>query len=152
MQKIEISQTQENVFNALLNPSAIAEWWGAKTAIVIKENNGIYAVSWGANIDIPDYITVSIIRNYVPKNGFSLEYLTYKSLKGNLPFEAKMIVYFSITPRTVSTVSLAIRQTGIPSDQIADEYFEGCTKGWNQVLNNLKEYCENNAKEEIVIE
>jgi len=76
-QRIEIDQIPENVFYALLNPTGIAKWWGAKTAIVIKEENGIYSVSWGNNIDDPDFVTVSIIKNFKPLKGFSLEYLTY---------------------------------------------------------------------------
>jgi len=142
-QSIEINQTPENIFIALLNPSAIAAWWGAKTAIVVKENNGIYAVSWGNNIDDPDYITISTIRNFEPLKGFSLEYLTYVAKTGRLPFEAKMIVHFSIVPINESNATFKIKQTGFPDDQIADNYFEGCNIGWKQVLNNIKEYCEN---------
>jgi len=91
IQKIKISQTPENIFSALLNPTSIKEWWGAKSAIVIKENNGIYAVSWGSNIDDPDFVTTSIIRDYEPPKGLSLEYLSYSAKTGRLPFEAKML-------------------------------------------------------------
>jgi len=45
-------------------------------------------------------------------------------------------------PREI-TQKIEIKQTGIPDDQIADDYFEGCKIGWNQVLKNFKEYCEN---------
>ncbi len=142
IQRIEISQVPENIFNALLNPSAITEWWQAKTAIVVKENNGIYAVSWGSDIDDPDFITISIIRNLVPKKGFGLEYVSYIAKTGGLPFEAKMQVHFTIIPTKKTKTFLEVKQTGFPDGQIANEYYEGCKKGWNQVLNSFKEYCE----------
>jgi uncharacterized protein YndB with AHSA1/START domain len=142
LQSIEISNNPEFIFNSLLNPSAITEWWQAKTAIVVKENDGIYAVSWGEDIDDPDYITISIIRNLVYQKRFSLEYSSYVSKGGKLPFESKMLVHFTIIPKTITSTLIEIRQTGFPDDQIADDYFEGCKKGWNQVLGNLKKYCE----------
>lgn len=108
---------------------------------MVKENNGIYAVSCG-NIDDPDYITVSIIRNFVPLKGFSLEYLSYVAKAGRLPFEAKMIVHFTINPIDEANSIFEVNQTGIPDDPIADDYFEGCQAGWNHVLNNIKNYCE----------
>lgn len=143
-QTISIDNTPENIFNALLNPSAIIEWWQAKTAIVIKENNGIYCASWGDNIDDPDYVTSSKIRDLVDPQGFTLEYLSYFSKTGKMPFEAKMYVHFSITPDSKSNTILAVRQTGFPDDPVADEYFEGCQTGWNHVLTNIKTYCEKN--------
>ena len=142
-QKIEIAQEQEHIYNAILSPSAITEWWGAQSAIITKENNGIYAVSWGNNIDDPDFVTVSFIRNYVPPKGLSLEYFSYSAKSGELPFEAKMTVHFSITPIGKLICELKIQQTGIPNDPIADDYYNGCIIGWNQVLDNIKIFCEN---------
>ena len=142
-QTIEIDQVPDIIFAALLNPSAIIEWWQANTAIVVKENNGIYAVSWGENIDDPDFVTTSMIRDLVPQKSFSLEYLSYVAKTGGLPFEAKMNVHFIITPENKSSSILEISQTGFPDDPIADEYIKGCKAGWNQVLGNIKEYCEN---------
>ena len=143
LQSIEISNVPENIFSALLNPSGITEWWQAKTAIVAKENDGIYAVSWGDHIDNPDFVALSIIRNLVPQKKFSLEHSFYFSKTGKLPFEAKMIIHFNIIPKSNTNTILEIKQTGIPNDKIANDYFEGCKNGWNQVLGNIKKYCEN---------
>lgn len=144
-QTIEINEVPKNIFNALLHPSAISEWWGAKTAIVVKENNGIYAVSWGDNIDAPDFVTVSTIKNLLPSTGFSLKYVSYMAKTGSLPFEAKMMVHFAIKPFNTSICLLTVNQTGIPDDPIADDYYEGCINGWTQVLKNIKAYCEKNV-------
>ena len=142
IQKIEIKRTAGNIYAALLSPSSIIEWWQALSAIVVKENNGIYAVSWGNDIDDPDYVTISYIRNMVHERGFTLEYSSYHSKSGNLPFDANMTVDYKIIPITKRNSILEIHQKGIPDDPIADEYFEGCTKGWIQVLDNIKHYCE----------
>ncbi len=142
IQEIEINQVPQYIFDALLNPSAITTWWQAKTAIVIKKNDGIYAVSWGTDIDDPDYVTVSIIRNLVSQKGFSLEYSSYEAKTGKLPFEAKMYVHFTIIPTSKTTSKLEVKQTGFPDDPIADDYFKGCNTGWNLVLGTIKKYCE----------
>lgn len=130
------------LYNALLNPSAIKEWWEASTAIVVKENGGTYAVSWGNDIDDPDYVSLSIIRNLKPYEGFSLEYISYYSKMGKLPFEAKMNVDFFISSVSDSNQKLEVKQTGFPDNKIANEYYIGCKVGWETVLNNIKKYCE----------
>jgi len=141
-QQIEINNTPEFIYQALLNPSAITSWWQAKTAIVVKENDGIYAVTWGDDIDDPDFITVSFIKNLVPSKSFDLEYSSYVAKSGNLPFDAKMNVYFTIVPNSGINTILEVKQTGIPDDPIANDYFEWCTNGWIQILGNIKNYCE----------
>ena len=141
-QSIEIKRHQEKIFKDLLHPSAIMEWWGAKIAIVNKKENGIYTVSWGDNIDDPDYITVSWIRKFNFPNGFDLEYDSYYAKTGSLPFKAIMNVQFSISPINEVMCEVKVLQTGIPSEKIADEYYQGCQVGWQQVLKNLKQFCE----------
>jgi len=123
-------------------PSAIKEWWQAKTAIVIKENNGIYVLSWGEKMDDPEFITVSIIRKFKPHHKLRLEYLNYFSKAGKLPFEAKMYVDFVIDLKSESCALLCVEQGGIPDDQIANQYYNACITGWNSVLENIKNYCE----------
>lgn len=142
-QGIEIRDTREHIFESLLNPSSIMKWWQAKTAIIIKENNGIYAVSWGNDLDDPDFITVSHFKNFDPPKEFSLEYSSYYAKSGNLPFEAPMITNFKINQLSDTVCDLQVVQSGIPDDAMADEYYDGCKKGWKQVLANIKDYCEN---------
>jgi len=141
-QTITINNIPDKVFNALLNPTAIIEWWQAKTAIVVKEDNGIYAISWGDNLDDPEYVSISNIKNFTPNSYFSLDYTYYSSKHGNLPFVTEMMVEFKINPVSESSARLEVKQTGIPDAPIADAYYEGCVTGWNQVLNNIRNYCE----------
>ena len=150
-QKIEITQEQESIFNALLSPTAIAQWWGAQSAIITKENNGIYAVSWGDNLDDPEFVTVSFIRDYAPPHGLSLEYFSYVAKSGKLPFKAKMTVHFAINPIDTSTCELEVKQKGIPNEPIADDYYNGCKIGWDQVLTNLKTFCEKTSTQNSAV-
>ena len=127
----------------MLSPLAIEKWWQAKTAIVVKKNNGFYAVCWGENTDDPDYVTHCFIRNYDPKRGFALEYMSYYSKFGKLPFDAKFMVYFEVKIISEDLSLLKAKQTGLPNNPAADQYYNGCQKGCEQVLGNIKSYCEN---------
>lgn len=141
-QNVSIIRAPEDIFKALINPSAIKAWWQAQTAIVVPAVNGIYAASWGEDIDDADYITVSTITEITSNSSLSLEYVSYYAKEEQLPFDAKMNVLFTIRPMTETETMLIVKQTGIPDDPIADDYFDGCTKGWTQVLSNIKAYCE----------
>lgn len=142
IQGVVINKNQETIFNSLLNPSAIIKWWQANTAIVVKEDNGIYAVCWGSDIDDPEYVSISSIKNYTPFSNFSLNYSYYSSKHGKLPFVTDMTVEFIISSESESRSILEVKQTGIPKESIADEYYEGCIVGWKTVLENIKNYCE----------
>ncbi len=140
--KIKIKQVPEKIYRSLITPSSITNWWKANSAIVIGKTNGIYVVSWGKDIDDPDFITVSKISKLIPNEILFLEYISYKTKFGKLPFNSKMNVQFKIN-KVDSTVSeLEVTQTGIPVEKIADDYYNGCISGWENVLINIKKFCE----------
>lgn len=131
--EIIINETKEKIFEALIKPSVIKKWWGAKNAIVIPELNGLHAVCWGEDEDHPAYTTAARISEFKRPAKLSLTDFKYTSKAGRLPFQAKLEVEFIIESFGDKT-KLVVKQTGFPEDAIADDYFTACTKGWENTL------------------
>ena len=127
------------MFQSLITPSAIQQWWGAERAIIIPETNGVWAATWGKDQDSPDYITVARIRNYSPPNTLTLCDYQYRSSKGPMPFEADFEVTFSISDHETG-ILLRVEQDGFPASRDADEYMEACVTGWTETFANLQKY------------
>ncbi|MDN5200734.1 SRPBCC domain-containing protein [Fulvivirgaceae bacterium BMA10] len=129
------------VFKALITPSLITKWWFANTAIVLPEENGIYAVSWGVNEDDPDYVSVATIQEIDQPYRLTLVDFKYQSREGKLPFEADLPVEFTLEDLGNNT-KLTLIQHGFPDDDVADEFYKGCVKGWNDTLVSFKNVVE----------
>ncbi len=140
--RIKISQSPEKIYRSLLKPSAITQWWEAATAIIIEDVGGIYAISWGADIDEPDFTTVSKILEMVPNEKLSMAYVSYTSKFGEMPFKAEMEVQFKISKIDSTGSELEVVQSGFPVEKIADDYYNGCISGWENVLVGIKNFCE----------
>ena len=138
---IKINAEISDVFESLITPSQILKWWGATTAIVLPENDGIYAVTWGSDIDDPDYRSISTIKEIIEPSKLHLVYGKYSSKFNSLPFEASLEVIFTLEQADDET-DIQVIQTGIPIDPIADEFYAGCVKGWRDTLSSFKKTIE----------
>jgi uncharacterized protein YndB with AHSA1/START domain len=95
-QEYSINLNLKAVFDALISPAMIKKWWFANSAIVLPEEGGVYAVTWGEDIDNPDYISIANIASFDPPFRLLLTDFKYKSKEGGLPFEADMETEFRI--------------------------------------------------------
>ena len=132
-QSIDINATIEEVFDALLQPTSIMKWWGASQAIVIPENGGIYALTWGEDHDSPDYVTIASIAGMERPRTFGLVDYKYANKTGPMPFEADFSVRFTLEQQDSGT-RLTVLNDGFPQDAIADEFYAGCVQGWKDTL------------------
>ena len=60
--------TGKRLFDLLITPSSIRQWWGATRAIVIPEQGGIWSAAWGEQEDQPDYVTAATIQILQPND------------------------------------------------------------------------------------
>jgi len=137
--QISLAATQERVFELLVKPADIRQWWHATTVIVISMQGGLWAATWGADEDTPDYIVAASIREYEPPRRLVLAYDQYYAKSGPLPFEADFTAEFRIENEGPET-TLVVTQDGFPTDEIADEYYHGCEQGWEQTLADIAAY------------
>ena len=137
--QIEISGcSPARVFQALITPSDIRQWWGASRAVVIPRQGGIWCATWGEE-DSPEYVSAATISKFEAARSLRLSDFVYQSPAGGLPFDANIETEFRI--ETIPTGSrLAVHQTGIPSDPIADQFYAGCEKGWQDTLSAMQRY------------
>lgn len=142
-QEYIIGRQPDTVFNALITPGMIKKWWFASSAIVLPEEGGVYAVSWGEDTDNPDYISVAKIALFERPQRLLLTDFRYKSKEGDLPFEADMDTEFRLEDLGDNT-KLTVHQTGFPDDKIADEFYNGCVQGWIDTLTSFKKTVEEN--------
>ncbi len=140
VKEIVVKVDANTLFDALLRPSMIRRWWFADRALVLPEQGGIYAVGWGDE-DEPDYVTVSTIRALRKPALLRLSYDDYYAKTGRMPFEADMEVTFRIK-ELEEGCELGVEQSGFPTDPVADVYFQGCVKGWEDTLASLKNVLE----------
>ena len=134
--RAEIAAPIEKVFDCLLTPSQIARWWGVSSAIVLREEGGVYALAWGDDEDDPDYITIGTIRGFHPPHGFDLVDYKYRSRQESPAFVADLWVRFELSS-TESGTMLTVHNFGFPVGEHADEFHQGCVTGWETTLANL---------------
>ena len=140
--EIIIDRKVEVVFDALIAPSQIKKWWYANSAVVLPEVGGFLAVAWGDKEDDPDYITISSITELERPYKLKLIYGKYFSKSGPLPFEAEMDVTYTLEHIGEKT-KLIVVQDGFPISIAANEYYQGCVKGWEDTLGSIKSFLEN---------
>ena len=139
MHKIELAASPQRVFAILHTPSAIRGWWSASRAIVLAEEGGIWAATWGASEDEPDYITVARIKVFDPPRRLVLTDYQYFARSGPLPFQADFTTEFSVEPAGAGS-RLRVTQDGFPTDPIADAFYAGCETGWRNTFAGIKRF------------
>lgn len=142
-QTYRIQRSTEDVFDALLTPSQICTWWFAQSAIIIPEKNGLYAISWGEDIDNPDYISIATISELIRPEKLVLSDFRYHSKEGDLPFDADFGNTF-ILEKEPNGTTITVIQTGFPDENLADEFYQACNQGWQDTMQSLKRTLEDN--------
>lgn len=137
-QKICVDGDGLDVFNSLITPSRINDWWKTSTAIVNPKKGGIWMAAWGEDIDAPDYVTSAVLSEFEPGKRLVMSNFDYMSKSGPLPFEAEFETSFSITGLSGTETELTVIQTGFPEEKTADEFYAGCLRGWADTLASLK--------------
>ncbi|MGW1455803.1 SRPBCC family protein [Salegentibacter agarivorans] len=139
--EIRINENGGKVFNALITPNLIKEWWGASQAIVVPDEDGVFALSWGENPDKADYIAAAKISEFKPHVKLTLSDYTYLADNEYLPFKAKFKVKFRIHCETKYCV-LKLEHSGFPNKSEADQFYSDCESGWEENLESLKNLVE----------
>lgn len=137
--EMELPADAETVFRALITPSAICEWWGATTAIVLPEEGGFWNAVWG-DTDDPDYITFHRITKYDYPRSIELDETRYVTKFEPPPFELKVTSRFEVEPKSENTSKVRVIQDGFPVDPVADEFYAACEKGWKDTFEGLREF------------
>lgn len=137
---IVLAAGPNQVFDLLITPSRVRQWWGASCAIIVPRPNGLWVATWGEE-NHPDYVSAHRITRFDPPRLLELTELLYYARSSSLPFDAQFVVTFTVD--TVDEGSrLSVRQEGFPADSAADEYFQGCVAGWSQTLANIQGHLE----------
>lgn len=129
----------EKLFELLVTPSAIRQWWGASRVIVMAQDGGMWAAVWGADEDDPDYITSAVIATYDPPRRLVLDNYRYYARTGPLPFEVLFVTEFDIRPESGGSI-LKVTQEGFPVGPEGDEFLRGCDKGWVDTFAGIRRY------------
>lgn len=135
---VELVAGQNQIFDLLITPSQIRQWWGASSAIVIQKQGGLWVALWGEE-DHPDYVSAHRITDFQPPRRLELTELIYYARSSSLPFEATFVVTFTVEPLEEGC-RLAVVQDGFPKDPIADDFVMACADGWRRTLAQIKEH------------
>jgi hypothetical protein len=95
--------------------------------------------AWGDDEDHPDYITAALIRVYDPPRRLLLADFRYYARTGPLPFRAFFTTEFMVEPSPSGSL-LRVVQDGFPTESIADEFYEGCERGWKETLQSIRRF------------
>jgi uncharacterized protein YndB with AHSA1/START domain len=137
--QIELPVAPPEVFDILITPSAIRDWWFASRAIVMARQGGAWAAAWGDAEDDPDFITTATIEVFDPPRRLVLADFKYYAKSGPLPFEADLKADFTVEALPEGSV-LKIEQDGFPVVSEADEFYAACEKGWRDTFDSIKRY------------
>lgn len=136
---VELSALPQDVFQLLITPSAIREWWFASRAIVMAREGGAWVAAWGDNEDHPDYITAANIRVFDPPYRLVLADFRYYARTGPLPFRANFTTEFVVDPLPNGCI-LRVVQEGFPMESVADEFYDGCERGWRETFESIRRF------------
>ena len=130
----------EQVFDLLITPSAIRQWWGASRVIVDAREDGVWTAAWGDEDD-PDYISTATLVEFHPPRRLAMKYGKYYAKSGRMPFEfaADALTIFTIGPDGDECV-LRVEQTGFPCDTAADDFYAACETGWKNTFEGIRKY------------
>lgn len=128
------------MFDLLITPSAIRQWWGASRVIVTPKAGGVWSAAWGDE-DAPDYISTATLVEYDPPRRLVMGCGEYYAKAGPLPFKFADdgSTSFTIEPDGEGC-TLRVEQTGFPSDPIADEFYAACDTGWKNTFQGLRDF------------
>ncbi len=139
--EIDLAARPERVFDALVTPSAVRDWWAAARVVVVPRRGGVWAAAWGAEEDDPDYVTTAVMSEFERPRRLTLTDYDYRAKGGPAPFAGEIVTRFEITPADYGA-HLRVTQTGFPADSSADEFYEACRKGWRDTLEGLRRHLE----------
>ena len=131
----------QTVFDLLVTPSAIRQWWGATHAIVDRKQDGIWVGVWGDE-DEPDFITFNRMRVYDPPSRVVFADFEYYARTGGLPFAGELTAEFTVIPEEPSRTKLRVVQDGFPCDPTADAFYAACEVGWRETFGGIRRYLE----------
>ncbi len=133
----------ERMFDLLITPSAIRQWWGASRAIVDARKDGIWTASWGEEDD-PDFISSATLVEFDPPRRMSMKFGHYYAKSGSLPFKFADDALASFEIETADDgCILRAEQTGFPCEPAADEFFAACELGWKNTFLGIRQYIAN---------
>lgn len=135
--EIRINTQGGQVFKTLIDPGLVKKWWKASQAIIIPDEDGIYALSWGSNPETPDNIITARIREYMPYVKLGLSDFTHFSPAKDQ--KTGSTVNFVIDCHSNYCV-LTLEHYGF--DRETTDVFEHWENEWEKALNSLKEIVE----------
>lgn len=143
---IELLAGPNQVFDLLITPSAVRQWWQASQVIIVPRTGGVWVASWGEEEDHPEYVTAHRIVRHEPPHLLQLIEVCYYARATILPFETELITTFEVE-QLAEHSRLTVRQEGFPSDAEAEEFYEACNTGWNVTLENIRAYVDRGPSE-----
>ena len=133
----------EKLFKALHTPSAIREWWGATSVIVVPMEGGYFVIAWGEEED-PMYFSVARISVFEPPHKMVFADYQYYAKDGHIPIEADFSVTFEVHAKGEGS-ELRIVHDGFPPG--SDEFYDGCIQGWIDTCAGIHRYLDSEPAE-----
>jgi uncharacterized protein YndB with AHSA1/START domain len=128
----------ERMFDMLITPSAVRQWFGASTAIIDAREGGSWVAAFGEGERDADFVTSFGILRFEPPKRLLLG-------SGKLFIENKWPIATNITTDLVvephaAGCTLRIIQELSPYDELLDDYFDACVAGWQNSFEGMRSY------------
>lgn len=128
----------ERMFELLITPSAIEDWWGASRAIVTAAKDGSWIATWGEGENDSGYTSSFKIKEFEPPRRLVLSDGKYVA-KFDPPIEMNMTTEFIVEPM-VGGCTLRVVHAWLPADEAAEEFYEACVIGWKNTFQGIRKY------------
>lgn len=134
----------ERMFEALITPKAIREWWGANRAVVDAEKGGSWVATYGEDDGESVFVNSFKLIEFDPPRKIVLGDGTLIANDKEFPLLMNTTTEFLIVP-TPQGCSLTIVHIGMPTDPESEDFYESSLLGWHNTFEGLRRYFHYNA-------
>lgn len=135
----------EKMFEALITPKAIRDWWGASRAIVDPKVGGSWVATYGENEGESEFINTFKFLEFEPPRRMVLGDGVLIAKDQDSPFVMRTTTEFVVVP-IPEGCSLTIMHTGTPTDTESEDFYESSLLGWQNTFEGLRRYFHYNAQ------
>ncbi len=134
----------EKMFEALITPKAIREWWGASRAIVDPKVGGSWVATYGEEDGSSEFINTFKLTEFDPPRRMVLGDGVLMSKEKGSPLVMGTTTEFVVVS-IPEGCSLTIVHTGTPIDPESEDFYESSLLGWQNTFEGLRRYFHYNS-------
>jgi hypothetical protein len=135
----------ERMFEILITPSAIRDWYGASKVVVEARKGGSWITSWGESDKDFEHVNSFEILEFDPPRRMLFGSGKY-FVEDRWPIVTDITTDLLIEPQPAGCLFRIIQELD-PADPLLDDYFDACIAGWQNAFDGIRNYIHANPSD-----